>query len=118
MNLKESDINDKSWNSCLIGYFLDGKMAFLLLSSTARKIYKDYGKINIKQIGACFFFEIQDEETKLKVLEGETILLFKKVSCPQILASYVGAIHRASCQYSSLAKDPQPTSRMLDRRVL
>lgn len=70
VELVESDLNDKTWNFCLIGYFLDGKMPFPLLSATARKIWKDYGKINIKQIGACYFFEFQDEETKLKVLEG------------------------------------------------
>lgn len=45
-------------------------MPFPLLSSTARKIWKDYGKINIKQIGACYFIGFQYEEIKLKVLEG------------------------------------------------
>ena len=44
-------------------------MAFPLLSSTARKIWKDHGRIKIKQVGSCFFFEFQDEETKMKVLE-------------------------------------------------
>lgn len=38
VELEESDLNDKTWNSCLVGYFLDGKMPFPLLCSTARKI--------------------------------------------------------------------------------
>lgn len=70
VELEESDLNDKTWNCCLIGYFLYGKMPFPLLSSPARKIWKDHGKISIKQIRACYFFEFQDEDTKLKVLEG------------------------------------------------
>lgn len=70
VEIEEADVNEKTWSHCLVGHFLDGKMPFPLLSSTARKIWKDHGRINIKQIGACYFFEFQDEETKLKVLEG------------------------------------------------
>lgn len=40
------------------------------LCLTTRKIWKDYGKIQIKQIGACYFFEFRDEDTKFKALEG------------------------------------------------
>lgn len=66
IELEEAELNDKSWSHCLVGYFLDGKMPFPLLSSTARKIWKDHGKINIKQVGACFFFEIQMKKPSSK----------------------------------------------------
>lgn len=66
----ESHIDDRNWNHCLVRYFLDGKMPLALLSSTARAVWKDHGQIRIKQVGSCFFFEFQDEATKLKVLEG------------------------------------------------
>lgn len=78
VELEDSHINDRSWNNCLIGHFLDGKMAFLLLSSTARKIWKDHGRIKIKQVGACYFFEFQDEGTKSRVLEGGPYFFSRK----------------------------------------
>lgn len=67
VKMDETDLYEGIWSNCLVGYFLDGKMPFPLLSATARSIWKDHGRISIKQIGACYFFEFQDEETKHKV---------------------------------------------------
>lgn len=69
VDLDESDIDSGSWNHCLIGYFLDGKMPYNLLCATARAVWKENAPISIKQIGSCFFFVFKDEETKMKVLE-------------------------------------------------
>lgn len=74
----ESHVDDKNWNHCLVGYFLDGKMPIALLSSTARAVWKDHGRLHIKQVGSCFFFEFQDEATKLKVLEGGPYFLSRR----------------------------------------
>ncbi|XP_058227165.1 uncharacterized protein LOC131335705 isoform X3 [Rhododendron vialii] len=61
VEIEETDLDDRSWNHCLIGYFLDGKMDFTLLNSTARKVWKD--KINsVKQIDLRFLLEFKDEE--------------------------------------------------------
>lgn len=57
IEIDESDLDDRNWKHCLIGHFLDGPMPFPLLKATAR-------------VGSCFFFEFQDEATKLRVLEG------------------------------------------------
>lgn len=70
VELEDSHLDDRNWNCCLVGYFLDGKMPFALLSSTARAVWKNHGQFHIKQVGSCFFFEFQDEATKIKVLEG------------------------------------------------
>lgn len=70
VELDEYHLDDKNWGLCLIGYFLDGRMDFPLLCSTARRVWKDCGPIKIRQFGACFFFEFQDEDSKNKVLEG------------------------------------------------
>lgn len=70
VELDDTQLDDRNWNHCLVGYFLDGKMPFALLSSTARAVWKDHGQIRIKQFGSCFYFEFQDEATKIKVLEG------------------------------------------------
>lgn len=67
--LDESDIDTNSWNHCLIGYFLDGKMPYNLLCATARAVWKENSPTSIKQIGSCFFFVFKDEATKLQVLE-------------------------------------------------
>lgn len=49
-----------------------------LLSSTARRVWKDCGPIKIRQLGACFFFEFEDEESKNKVLEGGPYFFSKR----------------------------------------
>lgn len=66
VDLDESDIGSNSWNHCLIGYFLDGRMPYNLLCATARAVWKENAPISIKQIGSCFFFVFKDEETKMK----------------------------------------------------
>lgn len=45
-------------------------MPLPLLRSTAQLVWKVHGKFTVKQIGSCYVFEFQDEESKLKVLEG------------------------------------------------
>lgn len=68
VEIEETDLDDRSWNHCFIGYFLDGKMDFTLLNSTARMVWKD--KINsVKQIDLQFLLEFKDEATKLLELE-------------------------------------------------
>lgn len=66
----ESQLDDGVWNHSLIGHFLDGKMPLPLLRSTALSVWKDHGTFTVKQVGSCYLFEFQDEESKLKVLEG------------------------------------------------
>jgi len=70
VELEDSDVDTNSWDHCVIGYFLDGRMPFNLLSATARSVWKDNAPRSIKQVGACFFFEFKDEASKLQVLEG------------------------------------------------
>lgn len=70
VDLQDSDTDTTLWNHCLVGYFLDGKMSFNLLSATARAVWKESAPTSIKQIGSCFFFMFKDETTKLQVLEG------------------------------------------------
>lgn len=73
IELEEHQLDDKNWGHCLIGYFLNRKMALPLLSATARRVWTDCGTFKINQIGSCYFFEFQDEEAKNKVLEGEVL---------------------------------------------
>lgn len=68
--LDETHVDDRNWGCCLLGYFLDGRMPLALLSSTARAVWKEHGQIKVKQLGACFLFEFQDEATKRRVLES------------------------------------------------
>lgn len=70
VTIDESQIEDGVGNHCLVGNFLDGKMAMPLLYATARAVWKVQGKFSIKQLGSCYLFEFEDEATKLKVLEG------------------------------------------------
>lgn len=70
VELDDSDVDSNSWDHCLIGYFLDGKMPYNLLCATARSVWKDNAPRSVKQIGACFFFEFRDEASKMQVLEG------------------------------------------------
>lgn len=66
----ESRLDDGVGKHCLVGQFLDGKMPFPLLSATAHVVLKDFGRFTVKQLGACFLFEFDDEESKLKELVG------------------------------------------------
>lgn len=68
VELDETDIDEGSWNHCLIGHFLDGKMELPLLKATARTVWKD-DLLSVKEIGSRFLFEFKDEAAKLKALE-------------------------------------------------
>lgn len=70
IDLEDSDVDTNSWDNCLLGYFLDGKMPYNLLCATARSVWKENAPMSIKQIGTCYFFEFRDEACKLQVLEG------------------------------------------------
>jgi hypothetical protein len=78
VELDESHIDDRAWNHCLYGYFLDGRMPFALLRATAHTAWKDCAPVSIKQVGSCFFFEFKDEATKLKVLDGGPYFFSKR----------------------------------------
>ena len=65
-----SQLDDGVGKHCLVGHFLDGKMPLPLLIATACAVWKDFGRFTVIQLGACFLFEFDDEESKLKVLEG------------------------------------------------
>ncbi|KAI8564159.1 hypothetical protein RHMOL_Rhmol03G0160300 [Rhododendron molle] len=68
VELDESDIDEGSWNHCLIGHFLDGKMEFPLLKATARTVWKD-DLLSVKELGSRFLFEFKDEAAKMRALE-------------------------------------------------
>lgn len=70
VNFDESQLDVEEGKHCLIGNFLDGRMALPLLTATARAVWKDHGKFTVKQLGSCYLFEFEDESAKLGVLEG------------------------------------------------
>lgn len=70
VSFDESQIDVGLGNHCLVGHFLDGNMPLPLLTATARAVWKDFGKFSIKQLGSCYLFEFEDEESKMGVLEG------------------------------------------------
>lgn len=58
-----------SWDKYLVGYFLDGKMPFPLLLSTARNAWKDR-LVSLKVDASGFIvFQFRDEQAKQSVLD-------------------------------------------------
>lgn len=70
MEIDETDLDDGSWNHCLVGHFLYGKMAFPLLSSTAKYVWGKKGLKIVRQLDSRFIFEFEDEDSKLRALEN------------------------------------------------
>lgn len=58
------------WSRYLIGHFLDGKMAYPLLVSTARYQWKDLFVAVKPDVSGFYLFEFKDEQAKMQVLEG------------------------------------------------
>ncbi|KAI8572581.1 hypothetical protein RHMOL_Rhmol01G0210600 [Rhododendron molle] len=58
------------WNKYLIGHFLDGKMAYPLLVTTARNKWKDLFVAVKPDVSGFYLFEFKDEQAKMQVLEG------------------------------------------------
>ncbi|KAI8559923.1 hypothetical protein RHMOL_Rhmol04G0214000 [Rhododendron molle] len=58
------------WNRYLVGHFLDGKMAYPLLSSTARNQWKELFMAVKPEVAGFYLFEFRDEQVKQQVLEG------------------------------------------------
>lgn len=58
------------WNRYLVGHFLDGKMAYPLLVSTARNQWKDLFVAVKSDVAGFYLFEFRDEQAKIQVLEG------------------------------------------------
>lgn len=58
------------WNRYLIGHFLDGKMPYPLLVSTARNQWKDLFVAVKSDVSGFYLFEFKDEQAKLQILEG------------------------------------------------
>lgn len=58
------------WNKYLIGHFLDGKMAYPLVLSTARYQWKELFVAVKPDVAGCYLFEFRDEQAKQQVLDG------------------------------------------------
>lgn len=73
VEIDEADLDDGSWNHCLVGHFLDGKMAFPLLSSTTKYVWGKKGLKIVRLLDSIFIFEFEDEDSKLQALENGPI---------------------------------------------
>lgn len=70
LEIDEDLVDNGKWTNCLVGYFLDGRMNFNLLRSTAHKVWDSMGLVSvIPDVSGFTFFEFRDEEAKLSVLE-------------------------------------------------
>lgn len=82
VKLDASHIDEDSWNHCLVGYFLEGKMDFPLVNSTAHKLWGKKTKFGLESVridvSGFIYFEFQDEESKMAVLEGGPWFFSKK----------------------------------------
>ncbi|KAG5531833.1 hypothetical protein RHGRI_026448 [Rhododendron griersonianum] len=58
------------WNRYLVGHFLDGKMPYALLFSTARNQWKELFVAVKTDVAGFYLFEFKDEQAKQQVLEG------------------------------------------------
>ncbi|KAG5540764.1 hypothetical protein RHGRI_020862 [Rhododendron griersonianum] len=58
------------WNKYLMGHFLDGKMPYPLVASTARYQWKELFVAVKPDVGGCYLFEFRDEQAKQQVLDG------------------------------------------------
>ncbi|KAG5562101.1 hypothetical protein RHGRI_004973 [Rhododendron griersonianum] len=58
------------WNKYLVGHFLDGKMAYPLVLSTARNQWKELFVAVKPDVAGCYLFEFRDEQAKQLVLDG------------------------------------------------
>ncbi|KAG5557728.1 hypothetical protein RHGRI_007846 [Rhododendron griersonianum] len=58
------------WNRYLVGHFLDGKMPYALLFSTARNQWKELFVVVKPDVAGFYLFEFKDEQAKQQVLEG------------------------------------------------
>lgn len=52
------------WNRYLIGHFLDGKMAYPLIVSTARNQWKDLFVAVKPDVAGFYLFEFKNEQSK------------------------------------------------------
>ncbi|KAG5553260.1 hypothetical protein RHGRI_011203 [Rhododendron griersonianum] len=66
------------WNRYFVGHFLDGKMAYPLLLSTARNQWKDLFVAVKSDVARFYMFEFRDEQTKIQVLEGGPYVFSQK----------------------------------------
>lgn len=77
VEIDDADLDTTSWNHCLVGHFLDGKMPYPLLSATAQRVWRD--QLNsVNQIGSKFIFEFKDEASKLSALESGPHFFFRR----------------------------------------
>ena len=61
----------KEWETSLVGHFLDSKLPFHVVNSTARKIWRNAGLLEVHSKGNGFFlFKFRNEAGLLEVLEG------------------------------------------------
>ncbi|KAG5540761.1 hypothetical protein RHGRI_020861 [Rhododendron griersonianum] len=58
------------WNKYLVGHFLDGKMPYPLVLSTARYQWKELFVAVKPDVAGCYLFEFRDEQAKQQVLDG------------------------------------------------
>lgn len=66
------------WNRYLIGHFLDGKMAYPLIVSTARNQWKDLFVAVKPDVAGFYLFEFKNEQAKMQVLEGRPYFFSQK----------------------------------------
>ncbi|KAG5565789.1 hypothetical protein RHGRI_001646 [Rhododendron griersonianum] len=58
------------WNKYLVGHFLDGKMAYPLVLSTAKNQWKELFVAVKPGVAGCYLFKFRDEQAKQSVLDG------------------------------------------------
>ncbi|XP_058189185.1 uncharacterized protein LOC131306776 [Rhododendron vialii] len=68
IDIKLTDVG--KWNKYLMGHFLDGKMLYPLVVSTARYQWKELFVAVKPDVGGCYLFEFRDEQAKQQVLDG------------------------------------------------
>lgn len=71
VKLDAAHLDEITWGNFLVGHFLDGRMDFPLVHSTAFKVWKEFGLISVKtNKSGLFYFQFKDQESLFSVLEG------------------------------------------------
>ena len=61
----------KAWKNCLVGYFIEKKLSFSLVNNIAKKIWGNYGLLEVlANVKGFYFFKFSDDNSCCKVLEA------------------------------------------------
>ena len=69
--MEVAEDGSKAWKNCLVGYFIEKKLPFSFVNNIAKKIWGNYGLLEVlANEKGFYFFKFSDDDSCSKVLEA------------------------------------------------